>query len=36
MRSLEQTRDWKFTCDMSEDGEEEDGQVEELWEKKEW
>ena len=34
--SLEQTMDWKFTSDMSEDGEEEDGQVEELWEEKEW
>jgi hypothetical protein len=28
--------DWKFTCDMSEYGEEEDGQAKELGEEKEW
>jgi hypothetical protein len=36
VQSLEQTMDWKFTFDMSEDGEEEDGEAEELWEEKEW
>jgi hypothetical protein len=36
VRSLEQIMDWKFTFDMSEDGEEEDGQAEELGEEKKW
>jgi hypothetical protein len=35
VRSLEQIMDWKFTCDMSEYGEEEDGQAKELGEEKE-
>jgi hypothetical protein len=34
--SLQQTMDWKFMSDISEYGEEEDGQAEELWEEKEW
>jgi hypothetical protein len=29
-RSFEQIMDWKFTSDMSENGEEEDGQADEL------